>query len=219
MRQWAAMSIVFYSYKYIRKKELKKYLLLILIASLFHKTALLMIFLYILQNINISKKVHILLFGISFFFEKIFVFIIFNIKIPIISYYKGYIIEKIGLGGAKMYYIILGIYIILLLHFLFLKKRERKLEKIYTISLIGCFIYTSLISLGHLGIRIGMYFLIFSLILIDRYTSETIYKIGIFLLSLLLISSLLISDVTRQNIRSEYVPYQTIFNKRVIKGE
>lgn len=219
MRQWAAISIVFYAYKYIIENNIKKYLFWILLAGLIHKTAFLMVIFYFLKKMNLSKIFHIFLFVFSFFFLKIFVFVILNINIPITSYYKGYVIEKIGIAGAKMYYVILGIYIILLLHFLFLKKKEIKLEKIYNISLIGCFIYVSLIKLGHLASRMSIYFFIFSLILVNIYTRKQVYKIGIFLLSLILVISLLISDVTRQGIRTEYVPYQIIFNKNNIKGD
>lgn len=220
MRQWAAISIVFFAYNYIKRKELKKYLFFLLIASFFHKTAILMLFLYILQNINTFKNFQIILFIISFFFDKILIFILLNVRLPIISNYSAYIFEKIGLGGTKIYYVILVMYMILLLKFLYLEKKEIYLEKIYNISLIGCFIYVSLVKLGHVGIRMSMYFLIFSLILVNTYTKKKSYRISIFLLSLLLLSSLLISDMIRKGVRSEYVPYQTIFNSKIfIKGE
>ena len=219
LRQWAAISIVFYSYKYIKEKNFLKYLCFIVIAALFHKTALLMILLYILKIMNINKKIHIFLFCLSFFFDKIFSFIVLNVNLPLVSNYKIYVLKKVGLGGGKLYYIILSIYVILLFRILLFKIKNIELKRIYDVTMLGCFIYISLIKLGHLGIRISIYFFVFSLVLINEYTKTKISKVIVFILSLLFLSNLLILDNLRQDVRSEYVPYQVIFNKKFIKGD
>lgn len=52
VRQMLAVSIIFYSYKYIYEKKLFKYILLILLASLFHKSAIVCLLLYFIWSDN-----------------------------------------------------------------------------------------------------------------------------------------------------------------------
>lgn len=59
IRQMLAVSIVFYSYKYIVNKKFFKFLICVLVATCFHNTAILFVFLYILLN-NTNKKIRIL---------------------------------------------------------------------------------------------------------------------------------------------------------------
>lgn len=56
MRQWIACSIFLLSFKFISNKDLKRYIILILIASLFHNSAIILLPTYFIININLSKK-------------------------------------------------------------------------------------------------------------------------------------------------------------------
>lgn len=58
IRQWMAGSVFLLSIKYIRDQKLWKYLICILIASLFHNSAIILIILY--PFVNIKKDKHIL---------------------------------------------------------------------------------------------------------------------------------------------------------------
>lgn len=213
LRQWAAISIVFYAYKYIKERNIKKYLFFIFMASLCHKTALFMIILYFLSYINFSKKFHMILFISNFIFIKLFIYIIFNFRIPFIGKYLGYITDKVIVGGTKMYYVILILYILLLCKII--KYKRIPLE--YSISIIGCYIYISLISFGELGIRMSIYFLVFLLILVNKYTEKNIFKkLVVTMVSLIFIIGILFIDLKKE--RQEYIPYQTIFfNKEFTK--
>jgi len=55
-RQILALSIILYSYKYIVERNLLKYVLLILFASIFHNTALIFIPIYFLRYIKLNWK-------------------------------------------------------------------------------------------------------------------------------------------------------------------
>lgn len=71
IRQSLALAIVLYAFKYVKKKQLLKYIFFIFIASLFHKTALLAIIIYFLTRIIEGRKsflfkLFILLFGFLF---------------------------------------------------------------------------------------------------------------------------------------------------------
>ncbi|MCQ8212122.1 EpsG family protein [Cetobacterium somerae] len=81
IRQSIAISIVIYSYHFLYENNVKKYTLCILIATLFHKSALLMLVMIFIQKIRISRtkivvgyifSIIILLFGNSNFFNTMF---------------------------------------------------------------------------------------------------------------------------------------------------
>ena len=54
VRQATAVSIIFFGLRYIKKKKFFKYLLTVLIATLFHSTAILMLVLYVVFNMKTS---------------------------------------------------------------------------------------------------------------------------------------------------------------------
>lgn len=56
VRQFIAVSLIFYSYKFIKERKFIKYLLFIAIASTFHISALILLPLYFILNINFNKK-------------------------------------------------------------------------------------------------------------------------------------------------------------------
>lgn len=56
IRQMLSISLILFSYKYIASRELIKYVVLILSASVFHKTSLFFLPFYFLSKIKINKK-------------------------------------------------------------------------------------------------------------------------------------------------------------------
>lgn len=56
LRQVMAIAIVAYSYKYIKEKKFSKFAILVLLASLFHESAIFTIVLYPLYHCRITKK-------------------------------------------------------------------------------------------------------------------------------------------------------------------
>lgn len=71
-RQMLAVSIFFFAIKYIIQKQFIKYLLFILLAAMFHKTAIILIPMYWLLNIKYSK------FGLIIFFIISILILILN---------------------------------------------------------------------------------------------------------------------------------------------
>lgn len=213
MRQAVAIGIIFYSYRYIKKRDIKKYLITIILASLFHSTALFIIPQYYLYNLELSKKKLILMF-MSSFFAKPFLMII--LKLGIFSKYRGYVTNSVGEGGKIIYFLIIGIGLLVLL---FYKQLIRRKSNRYFINMIilGCFIYISLISLGHLGPRISMYYIIYILYIgkdfIYLFHDKELTKGMFLLLNGVLILFTLYGDLINPY-RSQYVPYKiNFFNK------
>ncbi|MBY6839005.1 EpsG family protein [Clostridium botulinum] len=56
MRQWIAMAFLFYGFKYVVEKNIYKFIIIVLIAMSFHKTAIIGIIFYLLYEFIYSKK-------------------------------------------------------------------------------------------------------------------------------------------------------------------
>lgn len=110
LRQSAAYSLVLLSYKYIENKSFWKFLLLIFLASSFHKSALIFIIAYYLLNQKIdNKKV-----GISFI--CLFIFYILRAKIGIFiinKFYANYLLENSNSYNFFLFFIFIfiGLYL------------------------------------------------------------------------------------------------------------
>lgn len=75
IRQFIAVTITVIGYRYIEKKELLKYFLIILVAVQFHTSAIIGLIIYFLDKININKKKLCLLIIFIFITIKILPFI------------------------------------------------------------------------------------------------------------------------------------------------
>lgn len=218
LRQGVAISLVFYSYVYIKDRKLIKFIFMILLASLFHKTALIIIPIYFFYNIEPNRKLYIFMLGVGVFFDKIFTELVIEYNIPLISKYRIYIINSIGEGGTKLSYIIFFIGLIILLLLYLDKKFYQKNTFLIIMTLSGVFIYCSLISSGHLGPRMSIYFFIYILYLIPEI-EKSLEKIGIskYLISIFMLVILILQLYvdTKNQIRSQFVPYKTIFSEKV----
>ena len=217
MRQAVAIGIIFYSYRYIRSRDIKKYLIIIFLASLFHSTALFIIPQYFLYNLKLSKKKLFLMF-MSSFFAKPFLMII--LKLGIFSKYRVYVNNSLGEGGKIIYFLIIAIGALIILFYNQLIMRKNN-KYFINMIIIGCFIYISLISLGHLGPRISMYYIIYILYIgkdfIYLFKNKELTK-GLFLiLNGLLILFTLYGDLINPY-RSQYVPYRIFLEEKNYKS-
>lgn len=223
MRQWCAVAIIFFSYKYIEEKFFIKFLLCIFIASLFHQTAILLTPIYFFQYIKLNKKIYVLIFFISFFSLNILKKI-FLLDLGILSKYRSYVLYKIGEGGKVIYFLIILLYLGILLLIYLDNKFYIKNEIIIKYICLGAFIYISLIDLGHLAYRMSQYFLIFILYIFDEI--ECILKKLKIKKYILIIEFILLFTFLNANknhvIRSEFIPYKVFFinkNEGFLKNE
>lgn len=224
MRQGVAVSIVLYAtIKYLFNKKNKKYILMVLFASLFHKTALFMIVLiplykysYLLKN----KKIRIFIVSIIYFFGDFILKIMFKLKLPYLYYFKN----NIGSGGSKVFYLIIILFIISIIFEKKIIKEDKRYFEINVFIFTGTVIYISLGKFGDAGQRMSNYFLIFILLTIDsilktfknkKYkTSTYLLVIYIYIIScLILYLSIFFLDLQKTT-RRQYIPYKTIFQAR-----
>lgn len=212
MRQAVAVSIIFYSYKFINKKLLKNFLFCVFIASLFHNSAKYMIILYLFNYIKLKRFFIYIIFLLTFFSKPLVLFCI--TKISFFHRYIAYVTLHKG-GGDKIYYIILSMTIFLIIFWKKLVSKDPSNKKIMHIFFIGCSLYLSLNEMGHIGIRSSIYFLIFGLYLIpsiffifkgQQQLIKILYILGLFFL----LNINLYLDKKNVN-NSEFVPYRIFF--------
>ena len=174
IRQSLAIGIILYATKYMYDKNFLKYFILVLCASLCHTTALIMIPVYFLANINWNKKkkliILISMFALSFAYESII-----NLVIKYFPTYAVYLsINDYTFDSAGV-----GTYLILffnMIMFGFILKNEEKLieynpkNKMYINLVLFSFLFSFLGLNNTVMIRPGYYLSIYLVfILPDLY--------------------------------------------------
>lgn len=133
LRQAIAMSIVFSGYYFIKNKRKYKFIILIFLASLFHKSALFCLLLYPIYYMQINRKkiflIFSFLFGLFLFKNKIF------ILVSKVYYDES---KQIIETGA---YTMLIIYFLIYIYSLILDKREKEFRGLRNILLLLVIIY------------------------------------------------------------------------------
>lgn len=171
-RQYIAIAICIYSIRYIFNKNLFKYIIAILIGSLFHSSALVFIPIYFVNKIKISKKVYMIILAIFIGVSNAYNFII-EILLPKISpyYFNKYSDSNffsLGVNG-KAEYIYFLCFLLILIISIFKIDIIRKIDEKSQIYLNLCIISILFIALGfksQLLFRISLYFSIYFIFLI-----------------------------------------------------
>lgn len=208
IRYYFALSIVFYSYNFLIKKNKFKFILCILFASLFHKTALIMIpigFLVIYK----TKYDYVLLMGFAL------CCLLFKNPIRTIAFhlYPTYLGTVYDGGSSSLFNVLKGIYIIIL-GYMFKNKisEDTELSVLYKINILALIIYVCCDWLPELS-RIGFYLNITSIIFIPNLISQLNNKNNKFIISILTIVlfSIYIMLMLNQGYSStiKLLPYQT----------
>lgn len=130
MRQALAMSICLLSYRYAREKKFFRFLLIVLIATLFHKSAMIFIIVYFLRNLRLNWKSGVILGAI------VATFLVFSDRFAFLydsltgeDYASG---ESFESGGL----VVVLIYIIAIVGMLLFCKRLKEPQGFFPFSLI-----------------------------------------------------------------------------------
>lgn len=154
LRQYLAMGIAYYSLPFIMSRDFKKFFLIIFIAFLFHRTAMVFLPLYFLYGIN--NKLRMLLICIIVVTGiKISISILLNYVLIFYSDLQGYANEEDGANIKNTLFII----IILLVRLLFMKKQfwNNGINRLFS-SILICAVSYSILSYGLGFDRIVVYF-------------------------------------------------------------
>lgn len=169
IRQGIATSIVLISISAILNKKLRLFILLILIASFFHLSAIIFLPFYWIAKFNISKKIILILIGISLILAIPIRIIIENgvladflLKMKYFSQYSAYINNKILGRDVSLLSIAVfqRVFIFSLFYFYFDKLKVREDLKILLINgyLAAILIFIFLSFSSELSFRISFYY-------------------------------------------------------------
>lgn len=220
IRQGIAISICFYAFSFIITRLPKKYILWILIASLFHKSALFMLPFYFLNRIA-SKHKDLIVNQVRFILPKIAVLAIGMLiflpylfdalqVFPFFAKYSAY--ETIEAeGNNNIFYLKLIILSIAILFY----KRILQINQVYIYILLFAVLDLVLSTLGFISPfikRIALYFSLFSPILLASIPNIFSDRLGKFLsYAFLILYGLLYFYIAYYQMgQSDIFPYQFI---------
>ena len=162
MRQFLALSIILLSFKFVKEKKPLKYMVMVLLASSFHVTALISAFIYPMYYMKLNKKriltLSIVTIVFSTFLDKIIPYL--SILTNRSNFYNQMI------GEVKLANVILFlIYLVFLIFSLFvIKKDNKKSNDFYLyVFIFSALLYALSINVAVLA-RVGLYFAILSII-------------------------------------------------------
>ncbi|MDK0613773.1 EpsG family protein [Clostridium perfringens] len=216
VRQWIAVSIILYSYKYIFQKNLKRYLIAVLIAILIHNTAIVAIPLYFLINLDIKKftsKIIILSIVSLTIFSRSLLNLIFYIlsKFDIGDYYKYELSNQINQNAGSAYFIIA--IVVLSLYFITNKKNIQNgiYNKFELNLLISIAIFSFLGSKSMIFGRVQMYITPYIVFIIPQMISNLDKRNRIFFYYILIFFGVLYMSRSLLINGGQVVPYNYCF--------
>ena len=205
MRQTLALSITFWGFRYVLTRSFAKYFFVIVLAALFHMSALVALVIYPIYFL-LNVKWLILVIPVIFLVKEVlFQFLSMYGRY---AYYLDKLEEYTGGGIARYVQIFLFLSLLVLGRAKSISFSENRM-----FSIIGLALFFPFIFGPALGTRIGMYFLIFLCLLVPcilkKYSIH--YKI---LYTFCFVGYFLTMIYVGSNnaFKSLYTPYQFIFN-------
>jgi hypothetical protein len=207
MRQALAMSMAFFGYKYIVEKKYIKYIIILIIASLFHISVLVAIIIYPLYH-------YIKLWMVLLTMPLILIFKNFILN-SFFSYNTAYIyyLDKLEnfTGGSLVKLVFIGIYISLFIIVLIRRRKLSDVEKRLFVIIAPMVIFPFILG-SQLGLRVSSYFYVYLSLLIPMVLQKSIqYSKSIYALGFVLYFLAMIYIGSKNEEKSLYTPYQTIF--------
>lgn len=165
IRQSIAISIAFLSYEFIKKRKLFWFLFIIILASTFHKSALVFLPAYFLYNLKIKKKHFVLVIGLI---AGVFAFKSFLLKFFVLTAFEKYDNSEllVSTGAYTMFFIMLLIYSISI--FVQSKTEYSGTLNAYSNYMLVAVIIQIAASESQVAMRAGYYYYIFLALLLPE---------------------------------------------------
>lgn len=164
IRQTLAISITLFGYKYLRDKKLVKFVLVVLFATFFHKSAIVFLLAYFVAGIKLNNKSVILSFVglviIYFLADKLFL-----VAADVLEY--NYNIESTG-NGYIFFTIVLLITVLCLLSRTALIKKRADNEILLKVNIISLAIWT-LRLISRTAERLSLYYMPYSYVSLEQF--------------------------------------------------
>ncbi len=206
VRQASAVAIILYSYGYIVKRSILKFYLCVLLATLFHFSAIICIIFYPLMNWVKLKTMFISIVGAIIFF-KIALDLLLSYSIFGTYAFTLNHMDKLGGGGdmVKYVYLIICVIMLIITH----RKKETTALRFTILSVIG--VSAPFLLGGHIGGRLSDYFEVFYCLTIPKvlqYYKFSVRRVVCEGLGLYFLLGIYVS--TTNPTKQPYTPYQTI---------
>ena len=202
IRQFIAISIIFYSFKDIYDRRLLAFLLKVCIASFFHFTALVAIPIYFLYKSRISI-LNIIVFSFIFWYLSD---VIINDILLTSSY--GYLISLSPVSGLS-----LSIFLSILLFLCIVLKINLISKGLFNIFFIGVVLYIVTYSLGEQVTRISYYYLVFIILLLPYFLTRFKNKYSNFVIQTIMLLLFIFNFYLfeKNETKNPIVPYKVFF--------
>ena len=208
VRIFTAIALVLYAYNFLVERKFFRYILIVIIASMFHKSALFSLTFLIFSSLQISSIVWFVALAASPFLAKYVLPLISSFILPV---YLGYLEPTEVTEGTKAIYFFVILAFIMIIFRQKIIKGEYRYLVLYNIYMFGVCFYITFIDFGTLGHRLSLYSTILAIIffpaisaLIIEIRIKLFFKfICCFLLAALFFYSLSI-------LREAYIPYLTV---------
>lgn len=184
MRQFLALSVILlFGFNFIKNKQLIKYVVAVLVASLFHTTALIALFIYPIYHLRYSKKIVLIAILIAIFGS----ILLSQIYLPLSSLLgrEAYYVDMIGeakLGNLISTLIFLSMYVFSLL---VTAGKDRQKYSFYLYSLLFAAVFYCVSINMAVFSRVSQYYAIFSIIALPNIIEANIRESKIIVESLI----------------------------------
>lgn len=213
VRQYVAVAIVFYSFKFIKQRQFWQYLAVVILCFFIHKSFILALPLYFFYSNFVNKKIILVIFILSFFSSDLLAFVIKLFS----DRYSIYFTRISGEGGNLMLLVFQTLGLLLLpLVYNFRDKNDKDFNFYLLTYFVGLFIWASLSKFGHAGIRGSLYYMSFTILLIPHLKKKIkeykIIKEG-FVIICICFFFINLYIGSQHRIKDANLPYQTFFFK------
>ena len=206
LRQSIAYSIVWLSLIFVKQRKFIKFILMVLLASTFHKTAFIFLPIYFIANKKITLK-YILLFFSAFMGMLV-------LKVPLVTFITRYLYSTYEVSNSAGGYTLLILLLAIFIFFILI--RNKKIENFrdndiwFNMLIIAILIQTLASTQGNIA-RLTMYYS-FSIVFLIPNVLSTLEdkKQKILMEAIVYICLFVFYFITIQN-ETSYIPYKLFF--------
>ncbi|WP_298781239.1 EpsG family protein [uncultured Polaribacter sp.] len=213
VRQYIVVAILFFSFRFIKKRKFWSYLIIVSLCGLIHKSSFFALPIYFLYGSFLNRKVIVLVYVLGFFSSEVLAFFIRILS----EKYTDYLGQITGEGGNLMliFFQFLGLSLLPFVYN-FRDKNDKDFDFYLLTFYVGLFIWSSLSKFGHAGFRGGLYYMCFTILLIPHLKNKVKeYKIIRSTMAIVCFLFFFINLYigSKHKIKDSNLPYQTFFYK------
>lgn len=216
IRQSLAVAIVFWGVRYIYRQAPLRYILICILASQIHSSAIATLLFYPLYRFVSAKYMPVLIVAIVLGYH------IMLELFASVNFYAGLCDalqelseeQKINGGGSYSRYAM--VIVVISMYFLSWLKKANVDYRLLSISAMGC-VFPFILG-SHMGSRISEYFLIHLCLVVPQVLNAYKIRFRMLITAVFMCYFLLLIVVGRGQSRASFFPYQTIFNIQNVKS-